>query len=303
MQTAQKTMPSKLEELEVMFVSGVAQPATGERFILLKDAQGTSKYNEWVKNLRAVNAPLANELDVLLAFGDYAGLEEAIKSTGNFEMADQINLMVSALTAKSKGAPGVVKTTNAKDKGAGNQPDMDDDSHAEDQAAPDTNAQPHNIGAGKKKGGTNMAKSVAMVMAKAFADAAGVEVVPAGTTAMLEKFRQAASAAAKSITDGAGVDDAPVHGAVARLDEMIAMAAQAPKTDKVVNDGANPDITIQPDILRGTPFAGSVDAGTVLMGTPFAGSVDTVGIVSGTPAQKSAAARRKKMADLAAANC
>lgn len=28
MKTAQKMIPSKLEELEVMFVSGVAQPAT-----------------------------------------------------------------------------------------------------------------------------------------------------------------------------------------------------------------------------------------------------------------------------------
>lgn len=240
-------------------------------------------------NLRAVNAPLANELDTLLAAGDYIGLEAAVKATGNFEMAEHIDLMLNALAAKSKKGAGVINTTNAKDKGAGNDPDMDDDTHDEDQAAPDANAQPHKIASPKKKGGTTgMAKSMMATMAKTFADAAGMEVVPAGTTEMLEKFQQAAEAAAKSIAAGAGGDDAPVNSAQAHLDEMISMASQSPKTDKVVGDGKAPDVAQGADILRGTPFTGSADAMTILSGTPFAGSVDTAGIVSGTPAQKSA---------------
>lgn len=404
MKTAQKMIPSKLEELEVMFVSGVAQPATGERFILLKDARATSAFGEWVQHLRAVNPFAAAEMDMYFAAGDADNLRLAVKSTGNAAMSAQVEQMLAAVnlvtrdwtdieptlkaldawedadpvtlldmlaykrdwtdaerTAHQKNngyfagpnksfplknctdvhaaymsanratgvAPDTIrarvskwanehnmerclpetaqenatdergtdmddmqKSKNAKpyaqDKAAGNDPDMDNDIHNEGQEAPDENTRPHKIAAPKKRGGAGMANSMMTAMAKTFADAAGLEVVPAGTTEMLAKLEQASAAMSKSIAGGAGADDDPVHGAVTRLDEMISMAANAPKTEKVVGDGKAPDMAEQADVLRGTPFDGSADATTILAGMPFAGSVDLAAIVSGSPAQKSA---------------
>lgn len=134
-----------------------------------------------------------------------------------------------------------------------------------------------------------MAKSMAIAMAKTFAEVAGMEVVPAGTTEMLTKFQEATAAMQKSITSGAGKDDAAVNSAQPLLDDVIALAgdAKAPDTEQIVKDGKAPGVTHNPDILRGTPFDGSADTDSILTGTPFAGSADVQGIVSGTPAQKS----------------
>lgn len=102
---ATKTMPSKLEELEVIFVSGVEQPATGEKFILLKDLQGVSDadaarsaFSAWARVVRKNNPAAAADLDMYLQTGDIENLGVAMKTLdGGTAMWETLREQLAAL--------------------------------------------------------------------------------------------------------------------------------------------------------------------------------------------------------------
>lgn len=65
----------KLEELAVIFVSGVKHPATNKHFVLMKEA----RWEHFVKEVLAQNPELAARLEALLEAEDYTGLAKAIE--------------------------------------------------------------------------------------------------------------------------------------------------------------------------------------------------------------------------------
>ena len=76
-----KNIPTRLAELEVLFVSAVRQPATGERFIAFKSLQANN-FQKWIESLRTNKPGIVPLMDGMLASKKYDELRAMVKSEG-----------------------------------------------------------------------------------------------------------------------------------------------------------------------------------------------------------------------------
>ncbi len=339
MASANKTIPMKIEDLDVLFVSGVRSPATGERFLMMKDVKGAA-FQDWARGLRAQKPEVAEKMDTLLVSGEHDALRALVKAEGGDAMVQQLDVRLKLLGEE-------VKNMNDYDQIEPTEKEMLD---LPDVATEDliemiaykrdwsnikreehkksggyfagggtsyplktcADVHPAYMSAGRVKGKdpetvrknvVSWAKEhhctgslpetvrpankagLGTSVITSLANAAGLEVVPSGTLDALKKIREAIDITEKSIAGGPGAaDDDPVQAVYRLLNNVISQPPRAPSTPRPARTPGADSHDEQPNVLKGTPFDGSVRI--TEEGTPFPGSHDERGVTYGTPAVK-----------------